>query len=299
MFIFASKDFNQAFKRVKYLQQFNDARKIKAAEIEGVKKEIELKIARLEADRKTQSELLNEQRKERDIIAKDRSQHQVELSQLAKEEKSFKGKLSAKQQEKRKLNSLIKAAIAREAAEEARKAEEARQKAALAESKKTGKSVEETRKDIDNRKGAAVIASTPEVAKLSANFQANRGGLPWPVSQGNIVRNYGNIMLEGGVKDFYDYIRIRTTDGAAVKSVFSGTVSQVVTYGTSAVIVKHGSYYTVYANLKSTSVHKGQSVSVGTVVGIAAGDSDEGFSYVDFSIYQGETALNPSSWIAR
>ncbi|ERJ60814.1 murein hydrolase activator EnvC family protein [Sphingobacterium paucimobilis] len=299
MFIFASKDFNQAFKRVKYLQQFTDARKIKAAEIEGVRKEIELKIARLEADRKTQNELLAEQRKEKDVIAKDRSEHQVQLNQLAKEEKSFQGQLSAKQQERKKLNSLIKTAIAREAAEERRKAEEARQKAALAESKKTGKSVEDARKEIDKRKGADVIASTPEVAKLSASFQANRGGLPWPVAQGNIVRNYGSVVVEHGVRDFYDYIRIRTGDGAAVKSVFSGTVVQVVSMGTSAVVVKHGNYYTAYSNLKTTSVSKGQSVSTGTVIGTAAGDAEEGFSYIDFSVFQGETVLDPSAWIAR
>src|SRR5690606_5939958 len=88
MFIFASKDFNQAFKRVKYLQQFSDARKIKAAEIESTQKEIELKIARLEADRQTQTALLKEQQKERDIIAKDRAAHANELRQLVKEERS-------------------------------------------------------------------------------------------------------------------------------------------------------------------------------------------------------------------
>src|SRR5690606_7144143 len=71
MFIFASKDFNQAFKRVKYLQQFTDARKVKVAEIEGTKKEIELKLAQLERDKQTQQVLLKEQQAERNTIAKD------------------------------------------------------------------------------------------------------------------------------------------------------------------------------------------------------------------------------------
>src|SRR5690606_14375862 len=82
MFIFASKDFNQAFKRVKYLQQFNDARKVKASEIEETKKQIELKIAQLERDKARQNTLLKEQQSERDIIAKDRAVHAKELSQL-------------------------------------------------------------------------------------------------------------------------------------------------------------------------------------------------------------------------
>src|SRR5690606_23367564 len=91
MFIFASKDFNQAFKRVKYLQQFNDARKIKAAEIEATKKEIELKIAQLERDREMQNKLLKEQEAEKAIIAKDRSAHAKELVNCKKKNLPIEG----------------------------------------------------------------------------------------------------------------------------------------------------------------------------------------------------------------
>src|SRR5690606_24298421 len=102
MFVFASKDFNQAFKRVKYLQQFSDARKIKVAEIEATRKEIELKIAQLERDREMQQKLLKEQEAEKAIIAKDRAAHAKELSQLQKEESTYRGQLSKKQQEKKR-----------------------------------------------------------------------------------------------------------------------------------------------------------------------------------------------------
>ncbi len=299
MFIFASKDFNQAFKRVKYLQQFTDARKVKVAEIEGTKKQIELKIAQLEQDKKTQQGLLKEQEAERNTIAKDKAAHSSELNQLAREERTFRGQLTKKQQEKKRLDAAIKSAIAREV-EAARKAEEERRRRlAEAEAKKTGTTVTEAEKKIEKKTGSSVLNNSPEATKLSAGFSSNRGRLPWPVGQGNIVRNYGNVTVERGVRDFYDYIRIRTSDGAPVKTVFEGTVLQVINIGSYAVVVQHGEYLTAYSNLKSVSVSKGQKISTGTVIGTADADPEVGYSYIDLSVYRGTTSMNPSVWIAR
>lgn len=299
MFIFASKDFNQAFKRVKYLQQFTDARKIKVAEIEDTKKQIELKIAQLEQDKKTQQALLKEQEAERSAIAKDRAAHSKELNQLASEERNFRGQLSKKQQEKKRLDAAIKTAIAREVEAARRAEEERRRRQAEAEAKKSGTSVAEAEKKIEKKTGSAVLNSTPEAAKLSAGFQSNRGRLPWPVGQGNVVRNYGSVTVERGVRDFYDYIRIRTGDDAPVKTVFEGTVLQVINIGSYAIVVQHGEYLTAYSNLKTVSVSKGQKIATGAVIGTADGDAEVGYSYIDLSIYKGTTSMNPSSWIAR
>src|SRR5690606_31732609 len=299
MFIFASKDFNQAFKRVKYLQQFTDARKVKVAESEGTKKEIELKLAQLERDKQTQQVLLKEQQAERNTIAKDKAAHASELSQIAKDERSFKGQLTKKQQEKRRLDAAIKAAIAREIAAARKLEEERRRRKAEEEAKKAGTSVAEEEKKIEKKTGSSVLNNTPEAAKLSAGFQSNKGRLPWPVSQGNIVRNYGSVTVERGVRDFYDYIRIRTGDGAAVKAIFEGTVLQVINIGSYAVIVQHGEYLTVYSNLKSASVSKGQKINTGTVVGAADSDPEVGYSYMDLSVFRGQTHMNPAIWIAR
>lgn len=299
MFIFASKDFNQAFKRVKYLQQFTDARKVKVAEIEGTKKQIELKIAQLERDKKTQQGLLKEQESERNTIAKDKAAHSQELNQLAKEERSFRGQLTKKQQEKKRLDAAIKSAIAREVEAARRAEEERRRRLAEAEAKKSGTTVTEAEKKIEKKTGSAVLNNTPEATKLSAGFSSNRGRLPWPVGSGNVVRNYGSVTVERGVRDFYDYIRIRTSDGAPVKTVFEGTVLQVINIGSYAVVVQHGEYLTAYSNLKSVSVKKGQKISTGTVIGSADSDPEVGYSYIDLSVYRGTTSMNPSIWIAR
>lgn len=296
MFIFASKDFNQAFKRVKYLQQFNDARKIKAAEIEETKKEIELKIAQLERDREMQHKLLKEQEAEKAIIAKDRSAHAKELSQLKKEETNYRGQLSKKQQEKKRIDAMIQAAIRREIEAQRRLAEEARRKAAEAEAKRTGKTVEEVEKSTPRKSDSEVLRSTPEAAKLSADFKSNRGRLPWPVSQGNVVRNFGFETVERNVRIDNSDVAIRTSDNAPVKAVFEGDVVQVVG---SFVVIKHGEYFTSYSNLKAVSVRRGQKVGRGQQIGTAGEDPDAGYSIVNFGVFQGQTAMNPVSWLAR
>ncbi len=296
MFIFASKDFNQAFKRVKYLQQFNDARKIKAAEIEETKKEIELKIAQLERDREMQHKLLKEQEAEKAIIAKDRSAHAKELSQLKKEETNYRGQLSKKQQEKKRIDAMIQAAIRREIEAQRRLAEEARRKAAEAEAKRTGKTVEEVEKSTPRKSDSEVLRSTPEAAKLSADFKSNRGRLPWPVSQGNVVRNFGFETVERNVRIDNSDVAIRTSDNAPVKAVFEGDVVQVVG---SFVVIKHGEYFTSYSNLKAVSVRRGQKVGRGQQIGTAGEDPDAGYSIVNFGVFQGQTAMNPVSWLAK
>lgn len=296
MFIFASKDFNQAFKRVKYLQQFNDARKIKAAEIEATKKEIELKIAQLERDREMQNKLLKEQEVEKSIIAKDRSAHAQELSQLKKEESAYKGQLSQKQQEKKRIDAMIQAAIRREIEAQRKLAEEARRKAAEAEAKRTGKTVEEVEKSTPRKSDSEVLRSTPEAAKLSADFKSNRGRLPWPVSQGNVVRNFGFETVERNVRIDNSDVAIRTADNASVKAVFEGDVVQVIG---SFVVIKHGEYFTSYSNLKSVSVRRGQKVGRGQQIGTAGEDPDAGYSVVNFGVFQGQTAMNPVSWLAK
>lgn len=296
MFIFASKDFNQAFKRVKYMQQFNDARKVKASEIEGTKKQIELKLAQLERDKQLQNKLLNEQKVERAVIAKDRATHSKELSQIASEERGFKGELSKKQTEKRRIDAAIRSAIKREIEEERRRAEEMRRKAAEAEAKRTGKTVDEVEKKTPRKSDSEILRSTPEAARLSADFKSNRGRLPWPVSQGNIVRGFGSSTVGRNVQVDNPDIAIRTGANAVVKAVFEGEVAQSVS---GVVVIKHGEYFTAYSNLKNVSVRKGQKVSRGQQIGVADDDADAGYPLINFGVYQASSALNPQTWIAR
>lgn len=307
MFIFASKDFNQGFRRVKYLQQFNDSRKLKAADIEKTKKQIEQKIAQLQADRNKQVALLKEQENEKRTISQQRAVYSDQLSDLIVTERGVKKDITQKQREERRINAAIKEIIRREIEAERRRAEAARRaaEAAAARNKKTdesnaskGKST--TTKGSSRMTDSEALRSTPEAVRLSNDFRSNRGRLPWPVSNARIMQEFGGESVGRNVNVEHISVKIQTSNGAAVKAVFAGEVSSVLTmYGQRIVMVKHGEYFTVYNNLASVNVSKGQKVSTGQSIGTADVDSDTGVPLIEFSVYQGSTPLNPMSWLAR
>jgi murein DD-endopeptidase MepM/ murein hydrolase activator NlpD len=149
------------------------------------------------------------------------------------------------------------------------------------------------------------LALTPEAQALSNSFAANRGKLPWPVERGTITGYFGlhkhpvaNVMIDNNGID------IQTGDAAAVRAVFSGTVSGVFYVPGSGqnVIVQHGDYYTVYANLASVTVRKDQSESTKQTIGVV-GNNDDGLPVINFQIWKsaghGSTKLDPQQWIAR
>lgn len=310
MFIFASKDFNQGFRRVKYLQQFNDSRKLKAADIEKTKKQIEQKIAQLQADRNKQVALMKEQENEKRTISQQRSVYSGQLNELIVTERGVKKDITQKQKEERRINAAIKEIIRREIEAERRRAEAARRaaEAAAERNRKTnesatnskGKNNTSTKGNTARKSDSEVLRSTPEAIKLSNDFRSNRGSLPWPVSNAKIMQGFGGESVGRNVNWDHESVKIQTSSGAAVKAVFAGEVSSVLTmYGQRIVMIKHGEYFTVYNNLGSVSVSKGQKVSTGQTIGTADVDSDTGVPMVDFSVYQGATPLNPMSWLAR
>lgn len=308
MFIFASKDFNQGFRRVKYLQQFNDSRKLKAADIENTKKQIEQKIAQLQADRNKQVALMKEQENEKKTISQQRSVYSGQLSELIVTERGVKKDITQKQKEERRINAAIKEIIRREIEAERRRAEAARRAAEAAaernrkanESTSTTKGKNNTKTSTSKMSESEVLRSTPEAVKLSNDFRSNRGSLPWPVSNAKIMQDFGGESVGRNVNVEHISVKIQTSSGAAVKAVFAGEVSSILTmYGQRIIMIKHGEYYTVYNNMGSVNVSKGQKVSTGQTIGTADVDSDTGVPMVDFSVYQGSTPLNPMSWLAR
>lgn len=297
MFLFASNDFNQAYKRLKYLQQFSDSRKKQAQEIEDTQKSIEQKIAELAANKKEKVVLLTDQEKEKKTLDGQKSVKSRALNDLTKKEKQYKQELNKKQQEDARLARAIQTAIRREIEEARRKAEEEARRLAAEEAKKNpnAKAPEKTARTTDKE----ALLSTPEAAKLAADFTGNRGRLPWPVASGSITQGYGQYTYGKGVKVSSNGLTIRTAAGAAVRAVFDGVVSTVFQMQNQyAVIVRHGNYFTVYQNLKSVSVSKNQKVTVKQTIGTVAVDPTEGTSDLHFEIWQGTSPINPSSWLA-
>ena len=149
---------------------------------------------------------------------------------------------------------------------------------------------------------AVRIALTPETAVLSSSFAGNRGRLPWPVGRGFISQHFGrhphpvlkNVTVENRGVD------IQTGAGESVRSCFDGKVLTIANIAgmNTIVMIQHGDFFTVYAKLRSVSVHEGQRVSAREVIGTVATDT-EGTSEVQFQVWHNSANLNPETWLGR
>ena len=297
MFIFAASDFNQAYKRIKYLQQFGQYRKKQAAYIQGTEKQLSSQIVVLDKDLKSKSNLLKEEQTEKSKLDKNRSEQTVVLNKLSKQEKQFQQDIKKKRQQQSLIDRQIQAAIAREIAAARKKAEEEereRERIAAAKAKAENKPVPTASKP---RTTSEALRSTPEAAKLSDAFEANRGSLPSPVATGYITGSFGAYKVDQATA-MRNGVIFQTSEGAAVRAVFNGTVSSVFSqFGRYYVVIIHGEYFTVYEGLQSVSVRKGEKVTTKQTIGVA-GTSD-GVPELGFQIHRGAVAQNPESWLAR
>lgn len=302
MFIFAAKDFNQSYKRLKYLQQFGTYRERQAQYIEGTEKDLHIKITELDNTKKQKSTLLVDQVKEKETLGKQKNSQAKVVSDLSKQQGQLKEQQRDLQRKITRTNQEINATIRREIAEARRRAEEeAARQAKLANganSNNDNKNVTAPKKAITkNSSNSEVLNSTPEAARLSNDFLGNKGSLPWPVRNGIVIQGFGVFYTEG-IKNESSGIDIKTNAEAPVRAVFQGDVVSVNNiYGTFTVIIRHGEYFTVYSNLKTVTVAKGQKVSTKENVGIAANESSTGIPQVKFELWKGANPVNPKIWL--
>jgi septal ring factor EnvC (AmiA/AmiB activator) len=299
-FIFAAKDFNQAYKRLKYLQQFGAYRERQALYIEGTEKDLHGKISELDNTKKKKNTLLVDQVKEKQTLGRQKNDQVKVVADLSKQQGQLKVQQKDLQRKIARTNQEINAAIRREIAEARRKAEEAAraaQAAAAAKGETNNAPVAKTT-ITKNSTTSEVLNATPEAAKLSNDFLGNRGRLPWPVTNGVVVQGFGVYYTEG-IKSESPGIEIKTNSDASVRAVFEGDVASINNiYGAYLVLIRHGEYFTVYSNLKSVSVVKGQKVSTKQSIGTVATESSTGIPEVSFQLWKGSTPVNPKMWLA-
>ena len=302
MFIFAAKDFNQSYKRLKYLQEFAGYRERQAQYIEGTEKDLHVKINELDNTKKVKNDILVDQIKEKVTLGRQKKDEAKVVADLSKQQGQLKEQQRDVQRKIAKTNQEIHDAIRREVAEQRRKAEEAARAAASAANaanpagNKTVKPARE--KTITSASTTSeVLNALPENAKLSSDFLDNRGHLPWPVANGIPIRWMGTYTIEG-IRTECDGVEIKTNGGAPVRAVFEGKVASINNvYGTYTVIIIHGEYFTAYSNLKSVSVSTGQKLNTKQMVGTVATDPTNGESIVQFSLYKGTNPVNPKIWL--
>jgi septal ring factor EnvC (AmiA/AmiB activator) len=308
MFIFAAKDFNQSYKRLKYLQQIGTYRERQAEYIHQTQVELHVKINELDQSKKEKSNLLVDQEKEKETLGKEKNDQVQVVADLSKHQGILQQQTQDIQRKIAKTNREINAAIRREIEEARRKAEEEERARAAAAAAAAAKARAENKPAVvaERPRVAAkamttseVLNATPEAAKLSNDFLGNRGSLPWPVTNGVLLQGFGTYMDAANIKNESLGWDIRTNAGASVRAVFQGTVKSVSNIsGTYLVVIQHGEYFTAYSNLKSCNVKIGDKVVTKQSIGTVATESSTGQAVVTFELWKGSTPVNPRIWLA-
>ncbi|MFD0794576.1 murein hydrolase activator EnvC family protein [Mucilaginibacter litoreus] len=303
MFIFAAKDFNQAYRRLKYLQQFGTYRERQAGYIQNTQRDLHVKINELDKDKREKRTLLQSQEKEKEELGKAKNNQVKVISDISKQQGSLRKQQSDVRRRLAQTNKAITAAIRREieiAKREAEEKERARARAEAARAKAENREAVATKPTITkNSTNSEILNATPEAARLSNDFLGNRGRLPWPVANGQLVHGFGTYADADGIRNENNGYEIRTNPNSAVRVVFEGEVRSVVDVaGAYLVVVKHGEYFTSYSNLKSVSVSVGQKVSTKQTIGTVAIDPATGDATMTFTLNKGREFVNPRLWLA-
>lgn len=275
VYIFSAEDLNQAYRRLKYFQQYSSYRKTQAELIRQNQVGLEKRITELEQQKNEKTKLLSSKESEIEQLKAEKNEKNSTLQDLNKKEKELLAKLREKEEEANKLQNAIEAIIAEEmraAAERAR-----------AESKESK------------------MAMTSDEMALSSNFESNRGRLPWPSERGIISGTFGEhphpVLKRVKIKN--NGVNILTDEGGLARAVFEGTVISVrhITNTNIAVIIKHGEYFSVYSNLIRVFVKRGDQVGTKQEIGVIYTDSGDNKTELHFEIWKGKSLLNPSYWL--
>jgi septal ring factor EnvC (AmiA/AmiB activator) len=305
-FIFSAGSFNDAMKRIEYLKSYRSYReqqvnsmKEKQVELGQRKKDQLAKKQEKNAALQNQSKQVVElevQKKENDVVVKE----------LKSKEGDLKKELASKQRRLRQLSSQIDALIARkmkEAKDEAdRLAKEKARNTPTVSVTPTPNVTSTTRnKPVAKKDESFPLLNDKDIA-LNTNFIKNKGLLPWPVDNGYVSAHFGTNKDEVTHLVFDNPgITINTQSaGAPVKAVFAGVVTSVFNLGDAmAVMIQHGTYFTIYSNLSSANVSKGQSINIGEVIGKVAADEDGSGGKLDFILMKEKQKVNPSLWLRK
>ena len=237
------------------------------------------RLVAIEVEKARQRAIAEAKRK----AAEEAKRAEAERKRKAEELARKQAELARKQKE---------AEAARHKTEEQRNEEDRR---AIAEAKKLEREVEDAKKEQSK---PLVYNLDSEDRRISGSFESNRGRLPMPITGGyRIVSHFGQYNVEGlkNVRLDNKGINILGSAGAKARSIFDGEVSAVFSMGgVTGVMVRHGSYISVYCNLSSVSVHRGQKVSARQVLGTVGQDN-----ILQFQLRKERAKLNPESWLGR
>ena len=279
IFILSSNSFTQAYKRALYMKQYADYRKNQAKSIKEKKKILEALNDSLVLKKQQKDSLITQKLAETKSIDIELAKQKELLQKVKKKEKQYIAKINKKQRQERlferKLNNLIRGAIAKS-----------------------------TKKTVKKGSRKPTIKLTPEAKKLAANFISNKGKLPHPVAKGYVSRYFGQRHHEQLKKilvksNGWHYI---TDKGSKARAVFKGKVVAIMIdkkTNLKTVLIQHGNYFTAYRNLENLLVKKGDKVEIKQELGTIHTDKTTGKTKLVFAILKNTTPQNPAYWLKK
>jgi len=307
MFLLSSENFLQAYKRAQYMKQYASYRKTQGAEIKEKSEELTVYNGKLVVQKTAKQKLIEENEKERLVLQKEKKEQEILVNSIKKDKKKIIAEIKKKQQETRAIDQKIERLIREAIAEANRKAAEANRRAADANRKASPSSTKIPTKEAVIAETKAIESSskivlTAEGKIIANNFKANKGRLPWPVEKANIYSAYG----EHAHPEFKSLtiknsgVDIETEKGANARAVFGGIVTSIMVFSpvNTAVMIQHGDFFTVYQNLSSVSVSKGDKVTIKQTIGRVRTNGITGKTIIKFTISQNTTYSNPSGWLS-
>lgn len=305
MFIFSAGDFNQAFLRMRYMQQISESRRQQAEKIADRQQQLNENIRALEDQKADKKELLGSNETEKQQLAVEKDDKDKTFRDLQSKEDQLKSDLAKKKAERASIDNAIQDLIAAEAARAAAAAAKAAAKPKPNPATSTNPTNPVAKNNPSNPSTPPKPVPTPQpVDAMGNSFASSQGKIMWPVAEGSIVSHFGK-QPHPVLKNVYvnnNGIDIATTPDASARAVFDGEVTGVTNIPGSGwlVIIRHGDYLTVYAKLEEVFVKQGDKVKSKQNIGKVSKDADEGQSILHFEVWKsGVGKVDPEAWLAK
>ena len=274
MFLFASRDFNQAFSRFQYFKQYSNFRKDQANKITVTQQNLTSLIDTLENNRKQRQLIVDENNKIKKELEDEKQMKNSLFKNLEITNKNYLAEIRKKEKESKLIDNEIQKLI----------------RLAISASNNNDSSVNN-------------FALTPEGRIISSNFLSNKGQLPWPLKEGVVTRKFGTqphpVVRTTTINS--TGLMIATSPNSVIKSIFEGEVLSVYGFkgGNPGILIRHGKYISNYQNLSQVFVKKGDKIKAGEEIGIIFTNSRSGKAVLKFSIFNELKPVNPQNWLSK
>ena len=274
MFLFASRDFNQAFSRFQYFKQYSTFRKDQANKITVTQQNLTSLIDTLENNRKQRQLIVDENNKVKKELEDEKQMKNSLFKNLEITNKNYLAEIRKKEKESKLIDNEIQKLI----------------RLAISASNNNDSSVNN-------------FALTPEGRIISSNFLSNKGQLPWPLEEGIVTRKFGTqphpVVRTTTINS--TGLMIATYPNSVIKSIFEGEVLSVYGFkgGNPGILIRHGKYISNYQNLSQVFVKKGDKIKAGEEIGIIFTNGISGKAILKFSIFNELKPENPQNWLSK